>query len=343
MSEDRTQAPSKRRRQLAREQGQVAHSPELTAAAGWLVALLALGIWGGDLTQAMVGLVRDPFIQSPRGWLGAPELIALLRGRVLSLAVPLGLIIGSFSVGALAAHQLQVRGLWAVGRVAPDPSRLWTLGRGGGLASGVERLAWSVIKTLILVGVSSRLIHARWDDIRQLSELEGPALASAAGSVVMQPARVVGMVMLLLGLADYALRYVRFESVLRTTPDEHREDQRAMEGDLSLRARRQRLARTWRGDDPAVLDGASLLLAGDAGLTLVLSGGPPPRRVTVRTVAQGTAGLRLRRSTAAQRLPQVESPELARHLSQHAVSGSLVPLVLPSELMSELAMSWSTK
>ena len=36
MSEDRTQPPSKRRRQLAREQGQAAHSPELTAAAGWL-------------------------------------------------------------------------------------------------------------------------------------------------------------------------------------------------------------------------------------------------------------------------------------------------------------------
>ena len=49
MSEDRTQPASKRRRQLAREQGQAAHSPELTAAAGWLVAVLLLGFWGGDL------------------------------------------------------------------------------------------------------------------------------------------------------------------------------------------------------------------------------------------------------------------------------------------------------
>ena len=46
MSEDRTQPPSKRRRQLAREQGQVAHSPELTAAAGWLVVLIAARLPG---------------------------------------------------------------------------------------------------------------------------------------------------------------------------------------------------------------------------------------------------------------------------------------------------------
>ena len=46
MSEDRTQPPSKRRRQLARQQGQAAHSPELTAAAGWLAAVVLLGCLG---------------------------------------------------------------------------------------------------------------------------------------------------------------------------------------------------------------------------------------------------------------------------------------------------------
>ena len=43
MLEERTQPPSKRRRQQARQHGQVAHSPELTAAAGWLAAVLLIG------------------------------------------------------------------------------------------------------------------------------------------------------------------------------------------------------------------------------------------------------------------------------------------------------------
>ena len=61
MSEDRTQPPSKRRRQLAREQGQAAHSPELTAAGGWLVAVLLLGFRGGELVQGLTGLMRGAF------------------------------------------------------------------------------------------------------------------------------------------------------------------------------------------------------------------------------------------------------------------------------------------
>ena len=58
MSEDRTQPPSKRRRQLARQHGQVAHSPELTAAAGWLAAVALLGIVGDDLALGLTKLVQ---------------------------------------------------------------------------------------------------------------------------------------------------------------------------------------------------------------------------------------------------------------------------------------------
>ena len=107
---------------------------------------------------------------------------------------------------------------------------------------------------------------------------------------MLQPARILALVMLVLGLADYGLRYLRFEALLRTTAEEQREDQRMMEGDLPLRARRRRIARAWRGDAPELLAGASLILGGPHGLTVVLAGGPPPRRVTIRTVAQGNTG-----------------------------------------------------
>ena len=62
MSEDRTQPPSKRRRQMAREQGQAAHSPELTAAVGWVAAVALLGFFGDDLAVALTGLVRGSLV-----------------------------------------------------------------------------------------------------------------------------------------------------------------------------------------------------------------------------------------------------------------------------------------
>ena len=166
--------------------------------------------------------------------------------------------------------------------------------------------------------------------------MEGPDLARASGRLVLRLAGVLAGVLLVLGLVDYGLRHFRFEAMLRTTPQEQREDQRAMEGDPASRAQRRRVARSWRGDSPDLLAGASLVLHGPGGLTLVLSGGPPPRRVAIRTAARGEAGLRMRRSAAAMKVPQIEAGDLARRLAHHSVPGSPIP----AARIPELAAVW---
>jgi flagellar biosynthesis protein FlhB len=336
MSEDRTQPPSKRRRQLAREQGQVAHSPELTAAAGWLAALIAWGIAGNDLTSAMVGLLRSSMAGAAVMPADPAGVAGRVRGLVLGLGWPLGIILASFAAGALAAHQLQVRGLWSAGLIAPDPARLWTPGRGPSLAERSGRLAWAAVKALLLVAISAWVLHSAWGDVLRLSELEGPGLARAASRGMLPLAALLAGMLLVLGLVDYGLRYVRFEARLRTTVQEQREDQRAMEGDLPARAHRRRIARSWRGDAPELLAGASLVLHGPGGLTVVLAGGPPPRRVAIRAVAKGNTGLSLRRSSEAIRVPRVEAAELARRLAHRVVPGSPIA----AERIAELAAIW---
>jgi flagellar biosynthesis protein FlhB len=143
-------------------------------------------------------------------------------------------------------------------------------------------------------------------------------------------------VLMLLGLIDYGFCYRRIELMLRTTPQEQREDQRAMEGAPAVRSQRRRVALAWRGDSPELLAGASLLLNGTAGLTVVLGGGPPPKRITVRTAVRGAAGLRLRRSAESGKLRQIESADLARRLAHRPSSRSPIA----AELIVELAAIW---
>jgi flagellar biosynthetic protein FlhB len=169
--------------------------------------------------------------------------------------------------------------------------------------------------------------------------MELGALAQVAGQSIMRLAWALAVVFLILGLVDYGLRYVRFETMLRATPEEQREDQRVIEGDPAARAQRRRLARAWRGDSPELLAGASLILTGPGELTVVLSGGPPPRRVAIRTAASGAPGRSLRRSAEAVRIPSIEAGDLARSLARYAMPGSSVP----AERVADLAAVWPVR
>jgi flagellar biosynthetic protein FlhB len=259
------------------------------------------------------------------------------------LAVPLAIVVAGFSAGAVAVHQLQVRGLCATALIAPDFARLWTFGRVGSAAAGFERMAWAMIKGGILATVSIWAVRAEWNAIELLGPVKSWALTGAAAELLFKPAVLFGVVMLVLGMADYGLRYMRFEAMLRTTPHEQREDHRVMEGDLTLRSKRRQLARAWRGDAPELLAGASLIVRGDHGLIVVLAGGPPPRRVTVRIVARRKTGLLLERAIATARLPEVAAAGLAHRLAWQAGLGSRGSIELAADMVIELAAIWPSR
>lgn len=337
MSEDRTQPASPRRRQMAREEGQAAHSPVLTAAAGWLAAVVALGCCGGGLADAMVGLVRCSLTPGEPLLMADPaELAGRIRGIALALAWPLGAVLSAFAAGATAAHLLQVRGLWSSRHILPDAGRLWTPGRGPGLASRAGRAGSAAIQAAVFIVVLIGVIRAGWGGVGSLGSLEGPAMAREAGRSVLRLGGVLAGVLAALGLADYAMACWRFESMLRTTPEQQREDQKVLEGDVTARAHRRRIARAWRGDAPELLAGATLVLCGSGGLTLLLAGGPPPRRVMVRASGRAAAGLGLRRSAEAAKIPHVEDARLAQRLAQQGSGG----LPIAAELVAELAAVW---
>ena len=339
MSEDRTQEPSKRRRIEARERGQVARSPELTGAAGLLAASALLGVWGDDLALALLGLIREPWLGDLGIGGGAAEVVASARRAAWGVAGPtLGIVAGS-AVASIAAHQAQVGGLIAPGLIAPDPSRLWGLrlgedGDGLGLGAKAGRGAWSVVKAAVVVAVAAWAIRSGLEDLFRLAGLEPHALARAAGGMIRSTALKLALATLALGLVDFAAQHRRFEALMRLTPDEHREDLRAADGDPALRSRRRRAAQALRGDAPELLAGATLAVLGPNGLVVILAGGPPPRRVTVRASANGATGRRLRRSIEAAGLVAVESPDLARSLAL------LRAPAVPPELAADLAAAW---
>ena len=334
MSEDRTEAPSKRRRLLAREQGQVARSPELTTAVGLAAATALLGLWGDDLAGALIGLIRQPWADGLPMTAGVAAVSDHVRGAAASVLGPGLGILGGSALAATLAHQAQVGGLFLPGMLAPNPGRFAAWG-GPDLATRFERGAWSLAKAAAVVAVGVVLVRVGLDDLHRLGRLAPGPMALAIAGRVRTTLGALAVTGLVLGLADFALQHRRLEGLLRMTPDQHREDQRAADGDPALRSRRRRMARAWRGDAPELFAGASLVVTGPKGLAVVLAGGPPPRRVTVRSSAQGAAGATLFRAAKRAGLTPVESPDLAVRLAR------LGSPVVPPELWRDANGIWT--
>ncbi len=340
MSEDRTQEPSKRRRLQARERGQVARSPELTGAAGLLAASILLGVWGDDLALALLGLVRETW-SGDLGILDGPAgVVGRLRGAAWGVAGPLLGLLGGSMAAMVAAHQAQVGGLFVPGLIAPDLARLGGFGgeegSGPGLAARAGRGAWSVVKAAVVVAVAAGVIRSDVAALARLGHLDPPALARASGSILRSAALAMALATLALGLVDFALQYRRIGAMMRLTPDEHREDIRAADGDPALRGRRIRQARALRGDAPELMAGARLAVTGPSGLIVILAGGPPPRRITVRSSADGATGARLRKAADAAGVPLLDAPDLARALAR------LRAPAVPPGLLAALGPGWPT-
>ena len=359
MAEDRTQAPSRRRRQQAREQGLAAKSPDLTAAVGLLAAVALVGSLGGGLAAGFVGLIRGSLAIDPALG-GDPAAVSASIWRAAGAVFgPTAMIVGGTAAAMVAAHLIQTGGLWNPARLAPDPARLVPKFGGEGPDRGpgaaARRGVWGLIRSLAILIVAGWISWTEAPRLAGLAGLEATALGPSAGSVVLRLAFGVGMASLGLGLVDYAMAWRRVEAQLRQTPEEHKAEAKDAEGDPEVRSRRQRLARS-RRDDPAravAAGGVALLVTeagpGRRGLAILLGGDPPPGQVSVRMVARGPSAIMLRRAADRAGLPRTEAPALARWFADAAApvraqapSSGRIP-ALPVELGEQLAGLWPTR
>ena len=131
--------------------------------------------------------------------------VAHVRGLMLALFAPLGVMLAGFAAGATAAHQLQVRGLWAPALLAPDPARLWSRGPRTGAERGAREDRLGVHQGR-RAGGGLALADSR--------PVEQNSSGSPSSSFRPWPPRSVtrcfslperlALVMLILGLADFA-------------------------------------------------------------------------------------------------------------------------------------------
>lgn len=237
---DKTEAPTQRRLEKAREQGQVAVSREVTGAVGLAGALaglaFALPLAAGQLVQG--GLVLF-------------ERSSEITGAGLAAALWRMLLWGALAVAAVAlppmllgpaATLLQTRGMVSSSLIVPKASRLSPLGGLKRLVSAANLVEFlkNLAKLAVLCAVAGLVLGAMaWQIVPAVAWPTGRLAALRDDSLVLLGALAGAFA----AIAVLDLLWVRYDHVrrLRMSREDIREELKETEGDPEIRARLKRI------------------------------------------------------------------------------------------------------
>jgi type III secretion protein U len=335
MSDEKTEEPTSRKLQKARDKGEVWKSTDVTHTAQF-AAMLVLG-WVAvelyvpklrELFDGLPLLMAQLLAETANTPAHQTALVSLEHGvRILLMAlVPLFAVPLAVGVFVLA---MQVRGVFSMEPMAPKPERM-------NPGTNLKRL----VSTRGLIDLSKTLVKvscigmALYVSLRSAVPQWLTAVESATPHGV---AALLGRSLGLMGLAclslyafvaavDYAHQYYEYMKQQRMSKDEVRREYKEIEGDPYIKGHRRALAFQLATEEPAQrLSQAKLVITNPTHLSVAVaydaaSGGLP------RVVAKGAGPMAMAIRHEARRLgiPLMENKPLARKLHAEVGVGAFI-------------------
>ena len=238
MSEEKTEAPTAKKKQDLRKKGSAARSADAGMAAGTVGLLLVLP----TLASHMVGSLQATMTRALElsGTLDATQAVALLREELLAVA-------SAVAVPLLAVGAAGVLGQALVTRSRPNPAGLRPKFQTLNPRQGIKRV-WSVNslveagKGAAKIGVVAAAAYGVWKTslatmLAASGTVEG-FMAAAGGSVTALLTRVAAAAVLV-GAVDAAWQTKRFGKQSKMTKYEVKQEHKSSDGDPTLKAARR--------------------------------------------------------------------------------------------------------
>ncbi len=314
----RTEEPTPRKLQQAREKGDVAKTPDLAPLASLLAAASVLAVGGGYFAQQMaVGLL--PFLDHPDAMRLTGGGMAAVMAQSARAAAPLMLTLFGAAAAAGAAGNLVQHGfLYTPDKLKPEFSRVSPMAgfkRIFGL-EGLVHFLKSVLKLMVVALVAWWVLKPHLAQIKALTYLEPAGLLPVAADILRRMVFAVAGVMLVIAGFDWFWQRQRFMARMRMSKEELKEDFKQSEGDPHVRARQKQMRneRARRRMMQAVPNATVVVMnPTHFAVALKYDAGETPAPMCV---AKGvdTLALKIRATAEAAGVPVIEDPPLARAL-----------------------------
>jgi flagellar biosynthetic protein FlhB len=318
MGGERTEEPSLRRLQEARERGQIPRSRELTNFAAMIGGSAALVAIGGTAASQLAQMMRRSLSVDGRALSTTDSMSSSLGDACVSALTAVLPVFGALVVMVLLASVALGGWNFTTQALAPDFSRLSPLSglkRLFGL-HGVSELGKALLKCLVVGAVCAGIVSWIFGDVLALARM-APRAAVMRGAGLLSWAFVwLCASLALVAVVDVPLQIFQFKRALRMTRQELRDESKELDGRPETKQRIRQMQQTLaRRRMMHKVPTADVVIVNPTHFAVALKYDPKKMRAPV-VLAKGLdlVAQNIRRIAEEHRVPVFEAPKLARAL-----------------------------
>ena len=337
--QNKTEKPTPRRRQKAREQGQIARSRDLVAALGTVTAVVLLAWQLPAFASDWRALLRhelDSVSTRPNQLLPVwHNDLFIFRG--VALAATLSWMVAT--LGGVAQGGL----VFAPSALTPKLSRLSPASRLGQLfsLSAVSHLLKALVPTAVIVYLAITLLARDWMRLPALLHGSGGGLVAFTTGHMFELAWKASLVLLAWSGADYFLERWRHENELKMSRQDLRDEFKETEGNPAVKMRIRRLQRQARRSRMLKdVERAAVVITNPTEFAIALEFRMEMEAPVVVAKGRNLLAAQIREVALWHGIPLVENPPLAHALYRAVEVGQAIPPKLYAVVAEILAAIW---
>jgi flagellar biosynthetic protein FlhB len=318
MGGERTEEPSQRRLQEARERGQLPRSRELTNFAGMIGGSATLVAVGSTVASHMAQMMRRSLSFNGQTLRTTDSMSASLGDACLSALTAVLPVFGALIVMVLLASVALGGWNFTTQALVPDFSRLSPLSgikRLFGL-QGVSELGKALLKCFVVSAVCAGIVSWIFGDVLKLGKM-APHTAISQGAGLLSWAFVwLCASLALIAIVDVPLQIFQFKRALRMTRQELRDESKELDGKPEIKQRIRQMQQTLaRRRMMHKVPTADVVIVNPTHFAVALKYDPKKMRAPI-VLAKGVdlVAQNIRRIAEEHRVPVFEAPKLARAL-----------------------------
>jgi flagellar biosynthesis protein FlhB len=315
---ERTEEPSQKRLQDARERGQVPRSRELTTFATMIGGSAMLTAIGSSMATCLSQMLRHGLSIDPQRLRDPDAMLGSMGEAALSALTVLLPVFGAL-IGVIFLASLLLGGWnFSMQAMAPDFTRLSPLAgikRLFGLR-GASELGKALLKLAVVGGVCAAIVSRTFREVLGLAHMEPRSAIGRGVGIVSWSFVWLCASLALVAMVDVPLQLFQFKKSLRMTRQELRDEAKESDGRPETKQRIRQMQQTLaRRRMMHKVPGADVVIVNPTHFAVALKYDPKKMRAP-RVLAKGVdlVAQNIRRLAEEHRVPVFESPKLARAL-----------------------------